>query len=114
MAVNYVDGLMFGAVVAYPVISTKAAASAGAGWLSAVFIPLGLAAGIAVCFVTRKMIYAMMDCGLKNSDKLKNWLQYLVMTPIFLLYLVLPPLITGAGFYTTWHGTIWFVRNILE
>ncbi len=58
--VNHVDGTMFVSPIIYPIAATMAAASAGAGWFALLFIPAGLAVGVVIAYVGRKLIYAMM------------------------------------------------------
>ena len=113
MAVNHADGMMFASVVFYPIVATKAALSADAGWIAAFFIPAGLAVGVGVTYVGRKIIYSMMECGLKRTEAFKGWVQQIVGMPMLLLYLILPLAIPGAGIYGTWLGSVWLVRRIL-
>ncbi len=114
MAVNHVDVTMFASVIFYPIAATKGAASAGAGWFAVLFIPVGLAVGVAIACAGRKLIYAMMrpvmELGLEKS---KSWVQWIVGGPVFLLYFILPYAIVGAGVWATWLGSIWLVRHTL-
>lgn len=114
MAVNHADGTMFVSVIFYPIAATKAALSAGAGWWALLFIPAGLAVGVAIAYLGRKLIYAIMrpvmESGLERS---KSWVQWILDAPLFLLYIILPYAIVGAGVWSTWLGSIWLVRHAL-
>jgi hypothetical protein len=114
MAVNHVDGTMFASVVFYPIVATKAAVSAGAGWFAVLFIPGGLVVGAAIAYIGRKLIYAMMRPVVQRGlDRCSAWVEWIVGYPLLLLYMILPFAIVVAGVWTTWFGSIWLVRHAL-
>jgi hypothetical protein len=99
MAVNHADGTMFVSVIFYPIAATKAALSVGAGWWALLFIPTGLAVGVAIAYVGRKLIYVMMRPVMESRrlKRSKGWVQWIVGGPVVLLYIMLPYAIVGAG-----------------
>ena len=91
MAVNHVDGTMFASVIFYPVAAAIGAGQANVGWLAVFFIPAGLAFGVGVIYVGRKLIYSIIGFGMVCMAKLpEGWLQQVVGLPFFLLYFTLP------------------------
>ncbi len=110
MAVNYVDGTMFVSVIFYPIAATKAATLAGAGWFAILFVPAGLAVGVGITYVGRKLIYGVMRLH-RESRLLERfaWLQWILAPPCFCLYFLLPIAIVCAGVWGTCMGSIGLV-----
>jgi hypothetical protein len=114
MAVNHADGTMFVSVLFYPIAAAIAAAHSGAGWFTVLFIPAGLAIGIGVCYMGRKLIYSLVGFGLSRTSKTsKSWIQQVAFAPFFVLYMILPYAIGWAGISGTWFGSIWLVKHML-
>ena len=114
MAVNYADGFMFASIVMYPIIAGKAALSQGFSWLMLLFLPLSICIGIVVIYLGRKLTYGILGPCVKRIERMTVWIQYILGTPLLLLYFVLPLAITGAGLYCTWIGSMWLVQNIIQ
>jgi hypothetical protein len=112
MAVNHADGTLFASVLFYPVVAAMAGASAGAGWFTALLIPAGLALGLAVTCIGRRLIYLMMAAVVKRTWTVKGWAEWILGVPMLVLYFTLPYSIVAAGLCGTWYGSIWLVRNI--
>ena len=99
MAVNYADGTMLTSLALYPVAAAMGAAQAGAGRFSQLFfIAAGIIVGFGVTYFGRKVIYSCMRFVFKRCSDIPVWLQYVVGTPLFILYLVMPPAIVCEEF----------------
>src|SRR5579872_6226662 len=108
MAVNHADGTMFVSVVFYPIAAIVGAARAGAGWLALLFIPVGFAVGVLICWFGRKAIYAISGFGLNLTAKIqKGWIQQIAVLPFFLIYLLLPIAIVWGGVFGVYLGSMW-------
>jgi hypothetical protein len=110
MAVNHIDGTMFVSVLFYPIAAGLGAARAGAGLFTVFFIPVGLAVGIGVTYVGRKLIYLLMDFFLSRFSNSRSWIQWVVGGPLLILYVILPYVIVWMGIYGTWAASGWLVR----
>lgn len=114
MAVNHADGMIFTSVIFCPIAAAVGAAHAGAGWLTILFIPVGLAAGVGIIYVGGKLVYAITGFGLSRASKMpQSWIQQVFFAPFFLLYMILPLAILWAGVFGIWAGSIWVVRHVL-
>jgi len=114
MAVNHADGTMFTSIVFYPIAAGIGARSAGAGWLTALFVVAGIAVGIGVIYVGRKVIYPVLEFGMSRASRIStSWLQQVAAAPLLILYLLLPFMIICGGVFGLWRGSIWLVRHLL-
>lgn len=113
MAINHADGMMFVAVPFYPIAAALGAAHAGAGWRTALFVPAGLALGLGLTYVGRRLVYSVTGFGLSRSSRIpQHWLQTALVAPFFVLYLFLPLAIAWGGVFGVWRGSMWLVRYI--
>jgi hypothetical protein len=114
MAVNHADGMLFISIIFYPTAAAKAAARAGAGGFTFLFLVAGIAFGALVIFLGRKLVYAITGFGLRLASKIHiNWIQQIVFVPLFVLYFILPFATIWAGIAAAWFGSIWLVRHLL-
>ena len=114
MAINHGDGAMFTSIVFYPIAAGVGARSAGAGWFTPLFVVAGVAFGVVVIYVGRKIIYGVLDCGLRRSSSISTgWIQQIAAVPLMILYVVLPFVFIGGGIFGTWRGSMWLVRLFL-
>jgi hypothetical protein len=112
MAVNHADGQLFGSIPLYPIAAGVGAAQAGAGWFTILFVPAGLALGIAACFAGRGLVYSITGFAFHHCSKIRNGvLQGIAFTPFFILYLLLPAAINTMGVLGMWAGCFWLVRH---
>jgi hypothetical protein len=112
MAVNHADGTLILSVLFYPVAAVIGAASAGAGWLAFFFIPMGLVAGGAVAYASRKFIYGILGFAMNRASKVSpGWVKQMVALPVMILYLLLPYAFVWTGVLDTWYGSIWLVQH---
>ncbi len=114
MAINHADGMMFGSLLLYPVAAGIGAAHAGAGWWTILFVPTGLAIGIGVVYLGRKLVYAITGFGLNRASGMsKGWFKQILFLPFFLLYMILPIAIAYGGIVGVWAGSGWVVRHLV-
>jgi hypothetical protein len=114
MAINYADGTMFTSIVFYPIAAGLGARSAGAGWFTPLFIVAGVAFGVVVIYVGRKIIYGILEFGMRRTSSISpGRFQQIAVSPLVILYVVLPFVFIGGGIFGTWLGSIWLVRHIL-
>jgi len=114
MAVNHADGQLILSVPLYPIVAGVGAAHAGAGWFTVLFIPIGLAIGLGICFVGRPVVYSIMGFGLSRSSKIHNrGIQTIAVLPFFILYMILPIAFACGGLVGVWAGSVWLVRHFL-
>jgi hypothetical protein len=114
MAVNHADGTLFVSILFYPTAAALAAARNGADWFTILFALAGLAFGVLVIYLGRKLVYAITHFGLYLASKIRNkWIQQVFFTPFFLLYLILPYATIWTGIMGAWYGSIWLVRHLL-
>ena len=114
MAVNHADGIMFVSVVLYPIAAAIGAGQADAGWLAVLFAPAGLAFGIGVIYLGRKLVYSIIGFGMDYTAKLPDgWRQQVASLPFFLLYFTLPLLIIYLGVFATWFGSNFLARHLI-
>jgi hypothetical protein len=114
MAVNYCDGFMFMSVpTVYPIYAVKGAVSSGAGWFSLAFVPVGLAIGVAIVWVGRPVVYAVVGFGGKRCEKVRpEWLQRGLFLPFFIWYLIAPWVFIGLGVFASWFASGWLAKHI--
>jgi hypothetical protein len=113
MAVNHADGMLFVSTVLYPIAAGMGAADAGARWLMVLFIPAGLAVGIGIVYVGRKLIYAITGFGLNATKRIhKGWLQQVFFAPFFIFYLFTPLAIIAGGVLGIRFGSYWLVGHL--
>jgi hypothetical protein len=114
MAVNHADGTIFTAMVFCPIAAGWGAARAGAGLLTPLFIPVGLAIGVGVFMFARKPVYVITGVGMNLASKLpKGWLQHVAILPFFVVYLFLPLAIVWGTVFGVFAGSMWLVRHLL-
>lgn len=114
MSVNYCDGFMFASVPAiYPYYAANGAASAGAGWASLTFAPVGLAIGIgAVCF-GRPVVYAVMKLGMDHCEAIRRkWLKECLFLPFAIWYFLAPWCFIGSGAWASYSLCEWAAARI--
>jgi hypothetical protein len=113
MAINHADGTMFTSLVFCPIAAGVGAVRAGAGWLTLLFIPVGLAIGLGIFWFGRKPIYAITGFGMDRASKMqKGWIQQIVALPFCLVYLLLPFVIVWGGAFGVFIGSMWLVRHL--
>jgi len=114
MAINHADGMMLASVVACPIAAPVAAAHAGAGWWTVLFIPAGLGIGLGVSYAGQRLVYPIMGFGLSRTSQMpKSWMKQIAFVPFFLLYVILPLAIFWAAVLGTWTGSIWMAKHLL-
>ena len=112
MAVNHADGTMLISLPFYPIAAAIGAAGAGAGWFSLLFIPAGLAIGMGLIYLGRKMVYSIVGYGLRRASKLPNtWIRQIFFAPFFLLYFILPLANVSAGVFGLCIASSWVVEQ---
>ena len=114
MAVNHADGTMFTSVIFCPIAAGVGAAHAGAGWITFIFIPVGLAVGYGIFRFCRKPVYSITGFGMSYATKMpKSLIQQVVILPFFLVYMLLPLVIVWGGVFGILAGSNWVVRHML-
>ena len=114
MAVNHADGTMLTSVVFCPIAAGFGAARAGAGWLTIIFVLVGLAVGVGIFRFCRQPVYFVTGLGIRFSSRMpEGWVQQVVSVPFFLLYMILPLAIVWGAALGIWAGSIWLVRHAL-
>jgi len=105
---------MFTSIVFYPIAAGVSAHSAGAGWFTPLFVVAGVALGIGIIYVGRKLIYTVLDFGMSRIARIsKSWVQQVAAAPLLILYLILPYAIIWGGAFGLLRGSIWLVRHLL-
>src|SRR5262245_19397793 len=107
MAINHADQYAMLSILACPVVAGIAAVSAHAGWFAPVFAVVGIAAGFGVASVVAAIAYWFLGTGPPQGKR--EWL----IAPLFLGYVIFPPLIAVAGCVGVWFGTFWLVKHLL-
>jgi hypothetical protein len=114
MAINHADGTMISSLLLYPVAAGIGAARAGAGWWTILFVPAGLAIGVGVVYLGRKLVYLITGLGLNGaSGTSKGWFKQIFFLPFLLLYIVLPIAIAYGGIVGVWAGSGWVARHLI-
>lgn len=105
---------MLTSVIFCPIAAGVGAAHADAGWLTVIFIPVGLAIGVGIFLFCRKPVYSITGFGMRFASKMpKSWIQQVVSVPFFLLYMILPLMMVWGAVFGVWAGSIWLVRHVL-
>ena len=113
MAVNHADGTIFTSVLFCPIAAGAGAAHAGAGWLTVLFVPVGLAVGLGIFRFGRGPVYAITQFGLSRTSRMpKGWIQQLFILPFLLVYMILPLATVWGAAYGVFMGSNWLVRHL--
>src|SRR5262249_32550826 len=98
MAMSHVDFTMQVLLLACPVAAAVGAYQAGAGWLTVLFVPIGLTIGVAGTWIGRRLVYAYTWIVIRGCERITpEWVQGIIGAPFLIIYIALPVLIIYAS-----------------
>ncbi len=108
MALNHADLTTILAFIFCPIVAGAASLKANApAWLAVVFVVAGLAVGFALASVIRRVAYAVLLAGHRQTRN-PLWPGGLAM----LAYVIVAQAILVAGCAGVWFATLWLLMHI--